>query len=139
MKLTAEDMLKLKLIDKIIKEPLGGAHYDRDIVFKSVKKLARKSALSQKYSNSEISVIEKLEFKTPKTKTFVEILKSVGLDTKKTLFVLEGGNKNVYLSARNLDKYEVVSESEATTYNILNAQHLVIEENALTKLESILS
>ena len=108
-------------------------------VNKSVKKLARKSALSQKYSNSEISVIEKLEFKTPKTKTFVEILKTVGLDTKKTLFVLEGGNKNVYLSARNLDKYEVVSESEATTYNILNAQHLVIEENALTKLESILS
>ena len=84
-------------------------------------------------------MIEKLEFKTPKTKTFVKILKSVGLDTKKTLFVLEGGNKNVYLSARNLDKHEVVSESEATTYNILNAQHLVIEENALTKLESILS
>ena len=49
--------------------------------------------------------------------------------------MLEGGNKNVYLSARNLDKYEVVSESEATTYNILNAQHLVIEENALTKLD----
>ena len=49
--------------------------------------------------------------------------------------MLEGGNKNVYLSARNLDKYEVVSESEATTYNVLNAQHLVIEENALTKLD----
>ena len=77
--------------------------------------------------------------KTPKTKSFVEILKSVGLESKKTLFVLEGGNKNVYLSARNLDRYEVVSETEATTYNILNAQHLVIEENAVVKLESILA
>ena len=59
--------------------------------------------------------------------------------TKQFTDVMDGVNKNVYLSARNLDKYEVVSESEATTYNILNAQHLVIEENALTKLESILS
>jgi large subunit ribosomal protein L4 len=108
-------------------------------VNKNVKKLARKSALSQKYSNKAISVIEKLDFKTPKTKSFVEILKSVGLESKKTLFVLEGGNKNVYLSARNLDRYEVVSETEATTYNILNAQHLVIEENAVVKLESILA
>ena len=63
----------------------------------------------------------------------------MGLDSKKTLFVLEGGNKNVYLSARNLGRYEVVSEKEATTYNILNAQHLVIEENAVVKLESILA
>ena len=86
-----------------------------------------------------ISIIEKLDFKTPKTKSFVDILKSVGLDSKKTLFVLEGGNKNVYLSARNLDRYEVVSETEATTYNILKAQHLVIEENAVVKLESILA
>ena len=108
-------------------------------VNKNVKKLARKSALSQKYSNKAISIIEKLAFTTPKTKSFVEILKSVGLESKKTLFVLEGGNKNVYLSARNLDRYEVVSETEATTYNILNAQHLVIEENAVVKLESILA
>ena len=94
--------------------------------------------MSQKLSNNAISVIEKLDFKTPKTKSFVEILKSTGLDSKKTLFVLEGGNKNVYLSARNLKKYEIVSESEATTYSILNAQHLVIEENAVVNLESIL-
>ena len=108
-------------------------------VNKNVKKLARKSALSEKYANKAISIIEKLAFTTPKTKSFVEILKSVGLESKKTLFVLEGGNKNVYLSARNLDRYEVVSETEATTYNILNAQHLVIEENAVVKLESILA
>ena len=81
-------------------------------------------------------MIEKLEFKTPKTKTFVEILKSVGLDTKKTLSVLEGGNKNVYLSARNLKKSEVVSDSEISTYKIMNAQHLVIEEKAIEKIES---
>ena len=130
-----------------IKNPLfrgGGTIFgprNRDFnskVNKNVKKLARKSALSQKLSNNAISVIEKLDFKTPKTNSFVEILKSTGLDSKKTLFVLEGGNKNVYLSARNLKKYEIVSESEATTYNILNAQHLVIEENAVVNLESIL-
>ena len=97
-----------------IKNPLfrgGGTIFgprNRDFnskVNKNVKKLARKSALSQKLSNNAISVIEKLDFKTPKTKSFVEILKSTGLDSKKTLFVLEGGNKNVYLSARNLKKY----------------------------------
>ena len=130
-----------------IKNPLfrgGGTIFgprNRDFnskVNKNVKKLARKSALSQKLSNNAISVIEKLDFKTKKTKSFVEILKSTGLDSKKTLFVLEGGNKNVYLSARNLKKYEIVSESEATTYSILNAQHLVIEENAVVNLESIL-
>ena len=130
-----------------IKNPLfrgGGTIFgprNRDFnskVNKNDKKLARKSALSQKLSNNAISVIEKLDFKTPKTKSFVEILKSTGLDSKKTLFVLEGGNKNVYLSARNLKKYEIVSESEATTYSILNAQHLVIEENAVVNLESIL-
>ena len=130
-----------------IKNPLfrgGGTIFgprNRDFnskVNKSVKKLARKSALSQKLSNNAISVIEKLDFKTPKTKSFVEILKSTGLDSKKTLFVLEGGNKNVYLSARNLKKYEIVSESEVSTYSILNSQHLVIEENAVVNLESIL-
>ena len=105
-------------------------------VNKNVKKLARKSALSQKYSNKAISIIEKLEFKTPKTKSFVDILKSVGLDSKKTLFVLEGGNKNVYLSARNLNKSEVITDSEISTYKIMNAQHLVIEENVIEKIES---
>ena len=103
---------------------------------KNVKKLARKSALSMKLKSKSISVIESLDFKTPKTKSFVDILSAVGLDAKKTLFVLDGLNKNVYLSARNLNKSEVVSDSEISTYKIINAQHLVIEEKAIEKIEN---
>ena len=132
-----KERAEIKGSTRKIKKQKGNRDFNSK-VNKNVKKLARKSALSQKLSNNAISVIEKLDFKTPKTKSFVEILKSTGLDSKKTLFVLEGGNKNVYLSARNLKKYEIVSESEATTYSILNAQHIVIEENAVVNLESIL-
>ena len=103
---------------------------------KNVKKLARKSALSMKLKSKSISVIESLDFKTPKTKSFVDILSAVGLDAKKTLFVLDGLNKNVYLSARNLNKSEVVSDSEISTFKIINAQHLVIEEKAIEKIEN---
>ena len=103
---------------------------------KNVKKLARKSALSMKLKSKSISVIESLEFKSPKTKSFVDILSAVGLDAKKTLFVIDGLNKNVYLSARNLNKSEVISDSEISTYKIMNAQHLVIEEKAVEKIEN---
>jgi large subunit ribosomal protein L4 len=94
---------------------------------KNVKKLARKSALSNKCKSKSISIIEKIDFKSPKTKSFNDLLKAFGLEDKKTLFVMDGVNKNVYLSARNLKKSEVVTDSEVSTYKIVNAQHLVIE------------
>ena len=103
---------------------------------KNVKKLARKSALSNKCKSKSISIIEKIDFKSPKTKSFNDLLKAVGLEDKKTLFVMDGVNKNVYLSARNLKKSEVVTDSEISTYKIVNAQHLVIEENVIEKLQS---
>ena len=105
-------------------------------VNKNVKKLARKSALTDKCKNKSISVVENIDFKTPKTKSFNDLLKAFGLEDKKTLFVMDGVNKNVYLSARNLKKSEVVTDSEISTYKILNAQHLVIEENAVEKIQS---
>ena len=105
-------------------------------VNKSVKKLARKSALTDKCKTKSISVVENIDFKTPKTKSFNDLLKAFGLEDKKTLFVMDGVNKNVYLSARNLKKSEVVTDSEISTYKILNAQHLVIEENAVEKIQS---
>ena len=92
---------------------------------KNVKKLARKSALSNKCKSKSISIIEKIDFKSPKTKSFNDLLKAFGLEDKKTLFVMDGVNKNVYLSARNLKKSEVVTDSEVSTYKIVNAQHLV--------------
>lgn len=103
---------------------------------KNVKKLARKSALSNKCKSKSISIIEKIDLKSPKTKSFNDLLKAFGLDDKKTLFVMDGVNKNVYLSARNLKKSEVVTDSEVSTYKIVNAQHLVIEENVIEKLQS---
>lgn len=103
---------------------------------KNVKKLARKSALSNKCKSKSISIIEKIDFKSPKTKSFNDLLKAFGLEDKKTLFVMDGVNKNVYLSARNLKKSEVVTDSEISTYKIVNAQHLVIEENVIEKLQS---
>ena len=103
---------------------------------KNVKKLARKSALSNKCKSKSISIIEKIDFKSPKTKSFNDLLKAFGLEDKKTLFVMDGVNKNVYLSARNLKKSEVVTDSEISTYKIVNAQHIVIEENVIEKLQS---
>ena len=103
---------------------------------KNVKKLARKSALSNKCKSKSISIIEKIDLKSPKTKSFNNLLKAFGLEDKKTLFVMDGVNKNVYLSARNLKKSEVVTDSEISTYKIINAQHLVIEENVIEKLQS---
>lgn len=103
---------------------------------KNVKKLARKSALSNKCKSKSISIIEKIDLKSPKTKSFNNLLKAFGLEDKKTLFVMDGVNKNVYLSARNLKKSEVVTDSEISTYKIVNAQHLVIEEDVIEKLQS---
>ena len=103
---------------------------------KNVKKLARKSALSNKCKSKSISIIEKIDFKSPKTKSLNDLLKAFGLEDKKTLFVMDGVNKNVYLSARNLKKSEVVTDSEVSTYKIVNAQHLIIEENVIEKLQS---
>ena len=106
---------------------------------KNVKRLARKSALSIKMKDKAISVVEDFDFKTPKTKSFTDIISALGLNDKKALFVLSGVNKNVYLSSRNLEKSNVVTNSEISTYSIMNAQHLVFLESSLEQIESNLS
>ena len=106
---------------------------------KNVKRLARKSALSIKMKAKAISVVEDFDFDTPKTKSFVDVVNALGLNGKKSLFVLGGVNNNVYLSSRNLKKTSVVTNSEISTYNIMNAQHLVFFESSLGKIESNLS
>src|SRR5699024_9793286 len=88
---------------------------------KNLKRLARRSALSQKANEQAIIVVEDFDFDSPKTKNFTDILKGLGIENKKSLFVLGESNKNVYLSSRNLKKSEVVSASELNTYKILNA------------------
>ena len=106
---------------------------------KNVKKLARKSALSIKMKEKAISVVEDFDFDTPKTKSFTDVVNALGLSDKKALFVLGSVNKNIYLSSRNLKRSSVVTNSEISTYNIMNAQHFVLLESSLEQIESNLS
>ena len=105
---------------------------------KKVKQLARRSALSYKALNNEITVVEALEFAVPKTKDFVAMTKSLQVADKKPLIILANANKNVYLSARNLSSVNVVTVSELSTYTVLNAKTLVLTEESVVALEQIL-
>ncbi|WP_367757199.1 50S ribosomal protein L4 [Flavobacterium sp. WC2430] len=106
---------------------------------KSLKRLARKSAFSIKAKESNIIVLEDFSFETPNTKNFINVLKALELDNKKSLFVLGDTNKNVYLSSRNLKASSVVSSLELSTYAILNADNLVLLESSLEIIEENLS
>jgi len=106
---------------------------------KSVKRLARKSALSIKAGESAVTVLENFSFEEVKTKNFVAVLKSLGLDAKKSLFVLAEANENVYLSSRNLKNAEVITAAELSTYKILNANKVVLLEGAVEGIETNLS
>lgn len=106
---------------------------------KNVKRLARKSAFSLKSKDNAIVVVEDFNFDVPKTKEFINILKSLGLEGKKSLIVLGDRNNNVYLSSRNLKGSEVITSSELSTYKILNANSLVLLEGALEGIESNLT
>jgi len=106
---------------------------------KSLKRLARKSAFSIKAKEANIIVLEDFNFETPNTKNFINVLKSLGLENKKSLFVLGDSNKNVYLSSRNLKASKVISSSELSTYDILNTNSLVLLECSLEVIEENLS
>ena len=106
---------------------------------KNVKRLARKSALTIKAQEKAIVVLEDFDFESPKTKEFTAVLKALSLESKKSLFVLGTPNNNVYLSSRNLKGSEVITNSELSTYKILNANQLVLLESAIEGIESNLS
>ena len=113
----------------------------RDYTFKlnkKLKRLARLSALTYKAKNNQITVVEDFNFDTPKTKQMTDVIKNLKVGDRKTLMVFPQGNKNVYLSARNLQGKKVVAASDLNTYDILNANNLVISESSLPVLESIL-
>jgi large subunit ribosomal protein L4 len=107
-------------------------------VNKKVKALARKSALSYKAKENNIIVLEDLSFDAPKTSRYTEMLAALNVAGKKTLLVVGEHNKNVYLSSRNLTAAKVVTASELTTYDILNATNLLLAEGSLSKLETLL-
>ncbi|ADV47964.1 50S ribosomal protein L4 [Cellulophaga sp. E16_2] len=106
---------------------------------KNLKRLARKSALSIKTNEKAILVVEDFNFDAPKTKDFKNVLKSLGLENKKSLFVLGDSNNNVYLSSRNLKGSEVITNSDLSTYKILNANNIVLLEGSLEGIESNLT
>jgi len=112
----------------------------RDYSFKlnkKLKQLARKSALSYKAQGSLITVVDQIDFAAPKTKEMIALTQNLKVADKKPLIILASGNKNVYLSARNLPKVDVVTVSELNTYIVLNAKTLVITEEAVSALEQI--
>lgn len=106
---------------------------------KNLKRLARKSALSIKAKEKSIVVLEDFTFDAPRTKDFTNVLKALGLENKKSLFVLGGTNNNVYLSSRNLKTSEVVTNLELSTYKVINANNIVLLESSLEEIESNLS
>ena len=111
----------------------------RDYSFKlnkNLKRLARKSALSTQAKENNLVVVENFDFDTPKTKNFVTVLKALGLENKKSLFVLSGANNNVYLSSRNLTRTQVINGSDISTYGVLNAGKVVLTEGSLEVIES---
>ena len=106
---------------------------------KNLKRLARKSALTMKANNKSIVVIEDFNFDAPKTQDFTAVLKTLGLENKKSLFVLGESNNNVYLSSRNIKGTEVTTNSHLSTYEIMNANSLVLFEGSLEGIETNLS
>ncbi len=131
-----------------INSPLlvGGARVfgpkPRDYSFKLNKKvtaLARRSALSYKAQEGAYVVVEDFEMAEPKTKRIIEIVNNLNLSGKKLLLVLPEASKNVYLSARNLEKTSVAIASDINTYKVLDAGVMVVTENALGKIEAVLT
>jgi large subunit ribosomal protein L4 len=101
---------------------------------KKVKQLARKSALSYKVRENALVIVEDFNFEAPKTKNYVAMLKNLKCDDKKSLLVLPEANKNVYLSARNLAKANVMISADVNTYSILDAKYMVLTEKAVADL-----
>ena len=106
---------------------------------KKVKVLARKSALSYKAQENAVIVVEDFSFDAPKTKDFVNITKNLKVEGKKTLLVLPEVNQNVYLSARNLQRAEVMTANTINAYKVLNADVLIVAESSLNTIDQILT
>lgn len=131
-----------------IKNPLfrgGGRIFGpqpRDYSFKlnkKVKRLARISALSYKAKVNAITVLEDFSFDSPKTKNYVQLLSGLGVHGNKTLHIIPKNDRNVILSARNIQKARITSADTLNTYDIINATNLLISEKSLKMIEKILS
>jgi large subunit ribosomal protein L4 len=114
----------------------------RDYSFKlnkKVKDLARKSALTYKAKDNSIAVLEDFNFDKPQTKQYLALLKALSLGDKKTLFILPESNKNVVLSGRNVQNSKVTTADQINTYDLMNADTVIIAESSLTKVQNLLT
>jgi large subunit ribosomal protein L4 len=114
----------------------------RDYSFKlnkKVKDLARKSALTYKAKDNMIAVVEDFNFEAPKTKQFITLINALSLQDKKTLFVLSEANKNVVLSGRNIQNSKIVTADQINTYDVMNAEQVILVESSLTKIDNLLN
>jgi len=102
---------------------------------KKVKRLARKSALTDKATKEQIVVVEDFSFDTPKTKELVNILNGLGATNDKTILVTSDTEKSVFLSGRNLPKTQVIRAQDLNTYNIMNCTKLILSEGAVEKIK----
>lgn len=130
-----------------IKSPIfrgGGRAFGpkpRDYSFKLNKKLkevARRSALTYKAKDKSILVVEDFTFEAPKTKEYLKMLSALAVADKKTLFVLPESNKNVVLSGRNIKNTKVTTADKLTTYDVLNADNLILSEGSIEKIDNLL-
>lgn len=112
----------------------------RDYSFKlnkGLKKLARKSALTNQAKENNILVVEDFNFDAPNTKKFISVLQGLGIENKKSLFVLGESNNNVYLSSRNLKRSKTITNSGISTYEVLNANKVILLESSLEAINQI--
>lgn len=130
-----------------INSPLfvGGARVfgpkPRDYRFKlnvKVKRLARRSALSARVAENNFTVVEDFQFDAPKTKKMVEVLNNLKVEDKKSLFIMDSQNKNVFLSARNLKNVRIVNASQLNTYDVMKAVNIVATEGAISEISRVL-
>jgi large subunit ribosomal protein L4 len=113
----------------------------RDYSFKlnkKVKELAKRSALTYKAKDNQIAVLEDFNFEAPKTKQYESMLKSLALNDQKTLLVLPEANKNIVLSGRNVQNTKVVTAAQVTTFDLINADKLILVEGSLGKFDNLL-
>ncbi len=114
----------------------------RDYSFKlnkKVKDLARKSALTYKAKDNMIAIVEDFNFEKPRTKQYIDFLKALSFQDKKTLLVLPEVNKNIVASGRNLQNTKIITADQISTYDVMNAEQLILVESSISKIDNILN
>lgn len=114
----------------------------RDYSFKlnkKVKDLARRSALTYKAKDNQIAIVEDFNFEAPKTKQYISLLKSLSVQDKKTLVVLPEVKKNIVLSGRNIQNSKIITADQINTYDVINADQIILVESSLTKIDNLLN